>query len=727
MTIDAANLINLLGFITGGALYVMLLFMVLGGRVSFSVRNNAGEDIFPDDRLPLITALLGLCWNVSGMLVNGLPSLAQGALSHTSLSLLGAAAFTSLGYLPAVVVHSVLRTTDSLRQRKGPLSIVLIAYALSTVACVMHFHSAVVYGAAPSHFALRLLTYGFVALIVVLLITTRGQTNWRAGWIVALAGFAVSAVHLGHHDGKNYAWWLELVGHHASIALILAILYQDYRFAFADIFLKRAFALLILVALVVASYVMVASPFLSPRGIRDDNDPRAIGLLLTLWVGTALLYPWLRRQVDWFVDTIVLRRTDYGRLRVEVVSAINKQDEAVGVLDAICKLLGPALTALDVRWVSSETAETIGQSSGGSKHLFSLTNQFDDTGQVVLIKGARYLPLKKSGSQPIDKVRRSRSSDQSTSVFIPTAEAPQYFLFVAGLQGGRRLLSDDIAMLESLALLAARRIDALRVNHERCEMTMREQEIGKLVTEAKLRALRAQLNPHFLFNALTTISYLIQTSPKRAQSTLMRLTGLLRGVLRRSAGDFTTLGEEIDLIEDYLEIEQARFEERLEVKIEVPSSLRDLRVPSLILQPLVENAVKHGITPTKSGGTVLVTARLLRMSRDTPVAEINSMDREADSILKIAVHDTGAGVTERELLLRRKQGVGLSNIERRLECHYGETASLLVSSVVGSGTISEISLPIARAVEQSFKDLRTSSPDLMANQTSSVTKETRII
>src|SRR5882762_4040519 len=109
MTVNAANLINLLGFVTGGALYVMLLFMVLRGRVSYSVSNDAGETRLPDDRLPLLTALLGLCWNVSGILLTSLPTLVQGAFSHSSLALLGAAALTSLGYLPAVVVHSVLR------------------------------------------------------------------------------------------------------------------------------------------------------------------------------------------------------------------------------------------------------------------------------------------------------------------------------------------------------------------------------------------------------------------------------------------------------------------------------------------------------------------------------------------------------------------------------------------------------------------------------------------
>src|SRR5437667_8000514 len=126
--------------------------------------------------------------------------------------------------------------------------------------------------------------------------------------------------------------------------------------------------------------------------------------------------------------------------------------------------------------------------------------------------------------------------------------------------GGLRLLSDEIVVLEAVALVAARRIDVLRVSHERYEQKFREQEFAKLAAEAQLTALRSQVNPHFLFNALTTLGYLIKTSPEKAYDTLLRLTRLLRGVLN-STGEFCTLGEEIRLIESYLDIEHARFEE----------------------------------------------------------------------------------------------------------------------------------------------------------------------
>jgi LytS/YehU family sensor histidine kinase len=267
----------------------------------------------------------------------------------------------------------------------------------------------------------------------------------------------------------------------------------------------------------------------------------------------------------------------------------------------------------------------------------------------------------------------------AAAVLIPVAEAPRFALIVAELTGGRRLLSDDLSTLESIAIVVARRIDAIRITRERYQRELREQEISKLVTEAELRALRAQVNPHFLFNALTTLGYLIQTAPDRALETLLRLTSLLRGVLR-SEGEFATLGRELDIVEAYLEIEQARFEERLRIRIEVAPALRSTRVPALLLQPIVENAVKHGVAPRQQGGDVTVRGTLER-------ATDGSLD------LSLTVADTGSGVTAADLRRGRARGVGLSNVERRLQGQYGTAASLSIQSVPGTGTTVTIRLP----------------------------------
>jgi LytS/YehU family sensor histidine kinase len=153
--------------------------------------------------------------------------------------------------------------------------------------------------------------------------------------------------------------------------------------------------------------------------------------------------------------------------------------------------------------------------------------------------------------------------------------------------------------------------------------------------------------------------------------------------LLSSTEEFCPLGEEIKLIEAYLEIEQARFEERLEVNINVPKDLENIRVPSLILQPLVENAIKHSISKAARGGKVDISARLEKIGSDVS--------------LILLVSDTGKGVDESELPKRRMERIGLNNIEQRLRSYYGAKAKLTIESSVGSGTTAQISLPVAGA------------------------------
>jgi two-component system, LytTR family, sensor kinase len=238
------------------------------------------------------------------------------------------------------------------------------------------------------------------------------------------------------------------------------------------------------------------------------------------------------------------------------------------------------------------------------------------------------------------------------------------------------LLSDDLTMLDRAGVILARRIDALRLTEERYERMLREREVRTLATEAELRALRAQVNPHFLFNALTTIGYLIQSAPPRALQTLLRLTTLLRSVLR-SEGEFTTLGRERELIECYLQIERERFEERLDVRLDIPENLREVPIPSLIVQPLVENAIKHGIAMARGGGAVVITARLEAAQPRGQVV--------------IAVRNTGAPLRGRRPA--SDSGVGLTNVERRLRHYYGEEASLTIGRDPDGATIAELRLP----------------------------------
>jgi len=685
--INIASLINLLGYTGGIALYSMLLFMVLKHPTQSTVAGELSHPTFysgwASSGLLLSTAVLGLLWNTGALAIYGL----KGIGYLNSYPIVSAISFTALGFLPAVVVHSVLRSRKTGNQQVSKL-IAIAAYFLSGIAGAFQFYEAIGFGSSPSLWALRLLTFGYVALLVVLFISTHRQEGWKkAIWASALAVFAVSALHLSHHSGGNTdTWYSELTGHHASLPLVLAILYEDYRFAFADIFLKRALALFVLVALACTLYLGIASPFLIAHSPGAQFDPRSVAILLGLWIVTALLYPWLSRGVDRFVDAVILQRMDYGRLRGEVAQILINHETLGKILDQVCKVIGPAVSAHQVQWneISSDehsrTAITIGEGNVNDKPV-DLTEQLLQVKyprtDVDVLEGGYVSLLEGSGSK-------------GAIVFIPTAEPPYYRLEIGILGGGRRLLSDDIAMLEAVVVMIARRIDALRVTHERCEQDIREQEINKLATEAQLRALRAQVNPHFLFNALTTIGYLVQTAPDRALETLMKLTSLLRSVLRTD-NEFVTLDQELQLIAAYLDIERARFEERLRVSIDVPEDIVSVRIPSLLLQPLVENAIKHGITPSRFGGEVCIRARVE-----------SSADKEdpLGGILNITVSDSGIGASEIDLARGRRRGLGLSNIEERLRWYAGQDASLRINSTVGTGTVVEVRLPMSTATSK---------------------------
>jgi two-component system LytT family sensor kinase len=658
------ELLNLVGLSTGVVLYAMLLAMVVRGS-----RTPGGPPRF--EWLLLATSMLGLVWNLCALPAYELPKVGiQGPFPG-----LVALGFSALGLLPAVVVHSVLRGERKAIQGMARRSVVAAAYAVSLVAGVLHARAAFTGAPVPSGLAMRLLTYTFVALVVPLAALTRRQPgSRRAVWAAALAAFAVSALHLSQLHQGDASWPVELLGHHASIPLALAILYQDYPFALADLFLKRA---LTLVMLVTIAFVVIAT--FGVQSLAFDQflrvDPRQVGALVTMWVATTLAYPALRRATSWFVDRIVLRRPDYRSLRATAARRVQAHDDIPPLLSDVCELLTPAMSARSVTW--HEWSSPPGEEMGSAVVAVG-----DSALRVVQALAA-------PGDRDLGEARRP-----AAAVLIPVTETPRYALIVAELTGGRRLLSDDLSALESIAIIIARRIDAIRITRERYQRELREQEIAKLVTEAELRALRAQVNPHFLFNALTTLGYLIQTAPDRALETLLRLTSLLRGVLR-SEGEFATLGRELDIVEAYLEIEQARFEERLRIRIDVPPALRAIRVPALLLQPIVENAVKHGVTPLQQGGEVTIRGALER-------AADGSLD------LSLTVADTGSGVSAAELRQGRAVGVGLSNVERRLRGQYGTDASMSIQSVPGAGTTVIIRLPAesSRTADQPVRSAR---------------------
>ena len=201
---------------------------------------------------------------------------------------------------------------------------------------------------------------------------------------------------------------------------------------------------------------------------------------------------------------------------------------------------------------------------------------------------------------------------------------------------------------------------------------MKRLEAEKQALESELKLLQSQIEPHFLFNTLTTVISLIDSAPARARGMLEAFTAFLRASYLTARDRTVPLSRELDLVKNYLDVLELRMGDRLRYRIEVPDDLREFPLPPLLIQPLVENAVKHGLEPAKAGGAVLVRAT-----------------REQDRV-RITVADTGLGISEKS----EEQGIGLDNVRKRIHLAYGDRGGLTIGENTPNGALVTIELPL---------------------------------
>lgn len=216
---------------------------------------------------------------------------------------------------------------------------------------------------------------------------------------------------------------------------------------------------------------------------------------------------------------------------------------------------------------------------------------------------------------------------------------------------------------------------ALKVwNALRIERKLKEQE--RLLLEARLDALQRQINPHFLFNTLNSIASLVRMKPELAREMTVKLANILRALLK-DHDTYVPLREELDFTDDYLDIEVVRFGSKLQVEKQIDPRTLDILVPSILLQPLIENSIKHGIQPRINGGTVTLRSWL-----------------EGERLV-IQVSDDGVGInhTPPSPLQKSNGGIGMKNVQERLDVLYGHQASFQVFSSPGRGTRVQIEIP----------------------------------
>src|SRR5882762_5327406 len=210
-------------------------------------------------------------------------------------------------------------------------------------------------------------------------------------------------------------------------------------------------------------------------------------------------------------------------------------------------------------------------------------------------------------------------------------------------------------------------------NNTRIEMNLERHQ--QLLLRARMDALSSQINPHFLFNTLNTVSALIRIDPDTARGVVLKLSNILRRLLRKHE-TFVPLREELSFIDDFLDIEVARFgHDNLDIVKEIDEVTLETFIPSMLLQPMVENSLKHGLAPKLEGGRILL--------RTT----------SKNGRLQIEIADNGVGISEEKMPHVYVEGIGLSNVRERLRVLYGEDFQLDIESHEGQGTTIRIDVP----------------------------------
>jgi two-component system, LytTR family, sensor kinase len=238
---------------------------------------------------------------------------------------------------------------------------------------------------------------------------------------------------------------------------------------------------------------------------------------------------------------------------------------------------------------------------------------------------------------------------------------------------------------------------ALKIwNNTRTELKLEEQQ--RLLLQARMEALQSQINPHFLFNTLNSVSSLVRFDPDTARDLIIKLANILRRLLR-STDAFVPLREELEFIDDYLDIEVVRFgRDKLQVTKELDPATLDVLVPGMLLQPLVENSIKHGLSAKIEGGSICLRSQL------------------KDGLLHIEVEDDGVGMGAAHLLERPTglggTGIGIANVAERLKVLYGDAARMTIDSHEGRGTQVRLRLPVLESGDSgtfAYYDVRSST------------------
>jgi signal transduction histidine kinase len=447
-----------------------------------------------------------------------------------------------------------------------------------------------------------------------------------------LYAFVIAIVLTGIVAGGYSRYVIEIVrnvGGALPLAFLFVGFYHEDRFRFFDIFIKRALAMAFSVALL-AGFFGVLWPRIAGLEIDAATRPWVYAMLLLPF---ALALPWLGSLLGGWLD-----RWWFGR--------------RFSTVEAVKHFLAGLQSATNER-------ELVERAERGLGEIFRAPSRID-------------LGLRRAPSLDFDCVLnmpiRVDGRDVGAILMGRRARHIPYF-------------SGDAALVGSLGDVFSYMLENVRLQERKQEQEQREQELSLQASRSELKALRAQINPHFLFNALNTIAGLIHKDPLHADRTVEQLADVFRYTLRGSETEWARLEDELDFVRAYLDVERARFGERLRVVIETEEEVGGARVPTMLVQTLVENAVKHGVTRTRGTARVEVRAG------------------SKDGRLEVEVVDNGPGFDEGGAGAGRSmagEGFGLRSVRQRLRGHFGDDAAVAIERRDGLTRV-RVELPLLRA------------------------------
>jgi len=559
--------------------------------------------------LSLLAAALALSWNIGSLIALG-----AGDQESPSMAMVMAASFSVLSLLPAVLLQIAVQSQL--------LGLVYAGYAVSIVAVVLHVSELFINGPVPHQAALLLVALGFGALTVaaVLVKRKRGVSEWFS--LICLLLFASSFPHFGYLHLRS-PWAAEVTWHHIGIPVAIIVLLQDYRFLLLDTFIRFLMNSGLATAYVVSIFLLNRKFHIWQLAA---SSMFIAGLSLVALCLSLILFAHIRNRLQIWIGHVLFRRQNLDKRisRIfQLPSSVRTEDELL--------VRAAGEVAAHLRTDHFTVVSDLGVDRQTDRPAMVFDGVLNPRLPAKFVWAEAQIPLR---------------------FFAGEIK----YLLTGPRRGRQRYLSEDLEDMRRLGSVIVESVERFRA-----------EELKLLAAQAELRALQAQINPHFLFNAFNTLYGTIDRESFEARRLVLNLTDIFRYFLQGDRS-FIPLSEEIRIVKAYLEIEALRLGDRLETELHVDESALSVMIPILSVQPLVENAVKHGVAAKAGQGRVVVRVQ------------------NENGILHVNVQDTGAGFRGNGSTLNHDgAGVGLANVRRRLNLSYGPGATLtFASSELGS-------------------------------------------